>query len=129
LLQAGVLLWIWWSFARGSANAVALVRASAAAVCAFVAFGKVLSPQFLIWLIPVVPLVRGRRGLWASALLLAALTLTQVWFPFRYFRLALDFDTGLSWVLLARDLVLVALAVLLAWPSHRLRRARVEASA
>jgi hypothetical protein len=129
LLQAGVLIWIWWSFARGPATAVSLVRASAAAVCAFVAFGKVLSPQFLIWLIPVVPLVRGRRGLWASGLLLAALVLTQVWFPFRYFRLALDFEAGLSWVLLARDLVLVALVLVLAWPSHRLRRERVAASA
>jgi hypothetical protein len=128
LLQAGVLVWIWWSFARGPATAVSLVRAAAAAVCAFVAFGKVLSPQFLIWLIPVVPLVRGRRGLWASVLLLVALALTQVWFPFRYFRLALDFETGLSWLLLARDLVLVALTVLLAWPSHTLRRPRVEGS-
>ena len=114
VVQAGVLIWIWTSFARGSATLSALVRASAAAVCAFVAFGKVLSPQFLIWLIPVVPLVRGRRGLWAGALLLAALVLTQVWFPFRYFRLALDFEAGLSWVLLARDLVLVALTLVLA---------------
>jgi hypothetical protein len=94
-----------------------------------VAFGKVLSPQFLIWLIPVVPLVRGRRGFWAAALLLAALVLTQIWFPFRYFRLALDFEAGLSWVLLARDLALVALAVLLAWPSHIRRGAHVETAA
>jgi hypothetical protein len=129
LVQVGVLVWIWWSFARSPATARGLVRSSAAAVCAFVAFGKVLSPQFLIWLIPVVPLVRGRRGLWASVLLLAALVLTQVWFPFRYFRLALDFEAGLSWVLLARDLVLVALALLLAWPSHTLRRRRVPATA
>jgi len=48
LLQAGVLVWIWWSFARGPATARELVRSSAAAICAFVAFGKVLSPQFLI---------------------------------------------------------------------------------
>jgi hypothetical protein len=129
VVQAGVLVWIWWAFARGPATAAALVRSSAAALCAFVAFGKVLSPQFLIWLIPVVPLVRGRRGLWASALLLAALVLTQIWFPFRYFRLALDFEPGLSWVLLARDLVLVALALLLAWPSHAARRRRVAAPA
>ncbi len=129
LVQAAVLLWIWWSFARGPATARALVHSSAAAVCAFVAFGKVLSPQFLIWLIPVVPLVRGRRGLWASALLLAALLLTQIWFPFRYFRLSLDFEAGLSWVLLARDLALVVLAVLLAWPSHIRRRPPVAATA
>jgi Glycosyltransferase family 87 len=119
VLQACVLVWIWVTFARGRATATALVRASAAAVCAFAAFGKVLSPQFLIWLIPVVPLVRGRRGLWASALLLVALVLTQVWFPFRYFRLALHFEAGLSWVLLARDLALVALALLLMAPERR----------
>ncbi|MFL5952214.1 MAG: hypothetical protein ACJ74M_11485 [Gaiellaceae bacterium] len=129
VVQAGVLLWIWWTFARGPATARGLVRSSAAAVCAFVAFGKVLSPQFLIWLIPVVPLVRGRRGLWAGVLLLVALVLTQVWFPFRYFRLALDFEPGLSWVLLARDLTLVALALLLAWPAHTWRRSRVARSA
>ena len=127
VVQAAVLVWIWWSFARRPATARGLVRSSAAAVCAFVAFGKVLSPQFLIWLIPVVPLVRGRRGLWASALLLGALVLTQIWFPFRYFRLSLDFEAGLSWVLLARDLALVALAVLLAWPSHTRREPRVAA--
>jgi hypothetical protein len=129
LAQIAVLLWIWWSFARAPATARGLVRASAAAVCAFIAFGKVLSPQFLIWLIPVVPLVRGRRGVWASGLLLAALVLTQIWFPFRYFRLALDFEAGLSWVLLARDLVLIALVVVLAWPSHAWRRERVAVSA
>jgi len=114
VVQALVLVWIWASFARGPATPESLVRASAASLCAFVAFGKVLSPQFLIWLIPVVPLVRGRRGIAASLLLALALALTQVWFPFRYFRLALDFEAGLSWLLLARNLTLVALAVLLA---------------
>jgi hypothetical protein len=116
VLQAGVLLWIWFAFARGAASREALVRFSTAALCAFVALGKVLSPQFLIWLIPVVPLVRGRRGLWASALLGAVLVMTQIWFPFRYFRLALDFEPGLSWLLLARDLVLVAVVVTLLLP-------------
>ena len=116
IVQAAALVLIWTAFARGSGSREAFVRASVASLCAFVAFGKVLSPQFLIWLIPVVPLVRGRRGLWASALLLSALVLTQVWFPFRYFRLALHFEAGLSWVLLARDLALVALLAALVLP-------------
>jgi hypothetical protein len=79
-----------------------------------VALGKVLSPQFLIWLIPVIPLVRGRRGLAASTLLAAALVLTQLWFPYRYWQLALHFGALQSWLVLARDLVLVALLVVLA---------------
>ena len=119
LLQVGVVGWIWTAFARGRGDREALVRSTAAALCAFVALGKVLSPQFLIWLIPIVPLVRGRRGLWASVLLAAALVLTQVWFPFRYFRLALHFEAGLSWVLLARDLALVAITMLLAFTLRR----------
>ena len=126
IVQVVVLLWIWLSFARGAGTREALVRSTAAALCAFIALGKVLSPQFLIWLIPIVPLVRGRRGLWASALLAAALVLTQVWFPFRYFRLALHFEAGVSWVLLARDLVLVALTVLLAFTLRRRAAIRPE---
>jgi Glycosyltransferase family 87 len=113
LAQAAVLvaLWIW--YARGPATRERLLVACAAAVCAFVAFGKVLSPQFLIWLVPLVPLVRGRRGLVASAVLALALVLTQLWFPYRYWELALEFDAAASWLVLARDLTLVALSLLL----------------
>ena len=86
----------------------------------------VLSPQFPIWLIPIVPLVRGRRGLGASALLGVALVLTQIWFPFRYFRLSLDFEEGLSWPLLARDLTLVALVAVLVVTLRRTTATRPE---
>jgi hypothetical protein len=79
-----------------------------------VAFGKVLSPQFLIWLIPVVPLVAGRRGLIATLLLAAALVVTQLWFPYRYWELVLHFGALESWLVLIRDLVLVALFAYLA---------------
>jgi Glycosyltransferase family 87 len=109
VLQALVLVAIWVVFARGSADPERLVLASAAALVAFVALGKVLSPQFLIWLIPVVPLVRGRRGLVASGLLAAALVLTQLWFPYRYWDLALGFDELASWLVVTRDLVLLGL--------------------
>ena len=114
--QLAVLVWIW---LRRPATAEALVRWSAAALVAFVALGKVLSPQFLIWLVPLVPLVAGRRGLLASALLAVALVLTQLWFPYRYWDLALEFDGVASGLVLARDLVLLAVLAVLVRDSRR----------
>jgi hypothetical protein len=116
VLQGVALVGLWVAFARGPATPQRLLRFAAAAVCAFIVFGKVLSPQYLIWLVPLVPLVRGRRGAVAAGLLVAALVLTQVWFPTRYWRYALDFR--LAGVVLARDLVLVALLAVLALPAR-----------
>jgi hypothetical protein len=116
VLQLAAVLGVWVWFARGPADRERLVRACAAAVCAFVAFGKVLSPQFLIWLLPLVPLVRGRRGLVASGVLALALLLTQLWFPYRYWDLALRQDATASWLVFVRDLVLIALVAVLAIP-------------
>ena len=69
VLQVSALVAIWALYARGRGGREELLRACAAAAVAFVALGKVFSPQFLIWLVPLVPLVRGRRGLAASGLL------------------------------------------------------------
>jgi Glycosyltransferase family 87 len=113
LVQAAVLVAVWILYTRGPATRERLLLACAAALCAFVAFGKVLSPQFLIWLVPLVPLVWGRRGIAASAVLAAALVATQLWFPYRYWELALEFDEPVSWLVLGRDLLLVGLTLLL----------------
>jgi hypothetical protein len=96
------------------------VRFGAAAVVAFIAFGKVVSPQFLIWLIPLVPLVRRWS---AAALFVAALALTQAWFPQRYWSYALGFDETVTWLVLARDVVLLALLGALLIPSGAIRAA------
>jgi uncharacterized membrane protein len=114
VLQVAALVALWIAFARRPATGDRLLRYSAASVCAFIAFGKVLSPQFLLWLIPLVPLVRGVRGLIATALLTAALILTQVWFPKHYWPYVSQFAR--ADVVLARNLVLVALLVILVWP-------------
>jgi Glycosyltransferase family 87 len=115
------LVGIWIAFARGPATRDRFLRCSAAAICAFVALGKVLSPQYLIWLIPLIPLVRGRRGVVASVLFVATLVLTQLWFPSRYIDLVYGLDPRASWLVLARDVLLVALLVVLVWPRRYAR--------
>lgn len=111
--QVAVLAWIWLRFARSREmpSAATLAVYAAAAITAFVALGKVLSPQFLIWLVPVVVLARRWS---ANAMLAAALVLTQFWFPFRYWDLVRELDPRVSWLVLARDLVLLALLATLA---------------
>jgi hypothetical protein len=118
LVLAGLAgLWLW--FGRRQRDAETLLRASAASVCLFVALGKVLSPQYLIWLIPLVPLVRGRRGVAAGGVFAAALLLTQLWFPGRYWDLVFGFGDYESALVLARDLVLLVLLAVLLWPEAR----------
>ena len=109
LVQLAAVVAVWILYRRGQATGQRLVVAAAAAVTAFIAFGKILSPQFLIWLIPLVPLA---GGLLAPGLLLTALGLTQAFFPDRY-RGVLDIG-GETWLVLGRNLVLVALFAVLA---------------
>jgi hypothetical protein len=112
-IQVVALVWIW---LRRPGSAEELVRWSAAALVAFVALGKVLSPQFLIWLVPVVVLVAAAT----PALLLAgALLLTQLWFPSRYWELVRDLDAVPAGLVLARDVVLVGLLLALVRDSRR----------
>ena len=108
VLQAAALVAVWILFARGPATPARLVAACAASVVVFVAFGKVLSPQFLIWLVPrrrrSSPDGRPRR----RRLLGAALVTTHLWFPTRYWDLV-DLEP-VGWLALVRNVLLVALA-------------------
>jgi hypothetical protein len=94
---------------RAPKTDAAFVTAWAAALVAFTVFGKVLSPQYLTWILPFVPLVAGRRGIYAAGTFLAALALTQ---PYSYGGRLLNFDWTV-WPLLARNLLLVATFALL----------------
>ena len=110
IAQVVAVVGTWLLYARGPQTRERLVAYAAGAVVAFVAFGKVLSPQYLVWLIPLVALVHSRR---VRALLVAALVLTQVEFPARYWPFANDLRPSISGVVLARDFVLVAIFALL----------------
>ena len=129
IAQVAAVALVWVSFARGPATVERLVRHAAAAVVAFVALSKVLSPQFLVWLVLLVPLVggaRSRAALWLTAL---ACALTALWFPARYWELVKEFDTLSSWAVLARGITLLALLAALMWPAREREPARSRSPA
>jgi uncharacterized membrane protein len=112
VVQALAVLAVSIVFARSARTSPQLFVASAAAVAAFIAFGKVLSPQFLIWLLSLVPLAAARAGPVPAVVFAAALVATQAWFPYRYWDVvALE---PVAWLVLLRDVTLVVLAVALA---------------
>ena len=90
------------------------VTACAATLAVSVAGSKVLSPQFLIWLLPAALLVTGRYGRGAFTVTVCALIATQLYFPVRYWDLV-ALETPAITLLVIRDALLVAL-VALAWP-------------
>ena len=118
---------VWIGFARGPASAERLLRYSAAALVAFVALSKVLSPQFLVWLVLLVPLVGGVRSRTALWLTVVACALTAVWFPALYWELVREFDPLASWLVLFRGLVLVALLAVLTATERAPARSRSPA--
>jgi hypothetical protein len=122
LAVACVVVWAWLAAARRPVSSDELVRLTAIVVAAILALGQVLSPQFLIWLLPLAPLVAGRRGLAATALLVVSLATTQAWFPDVYRRYVDTLDAPSTAVLLARNGLLVALLLVLAWPAPRRAR-------
>jgi hypothetical protein len=111
------LLAVYAWYVRSSATREDIVVACAAAVTAYIAFSKVFSPQYLVWLIPLVPLVGGRRGLRASVLLVVIISMTQIWEPYRYADYYRHFAPWLTWLVVVRDLLVVALLAVLLWPS------------
>lgn len=99
-----VLVWRRRSALRASPALVPL--AAAAVILAFLSFGKVLSPQFLVWLLPLAALLLpAQRAI--GALLLASLLLTHLEFPSRYWGLV-RLEPGPVAIVACRNLALLA---------------------
>jgi hypothetical protein len=96
----------------------AFPRHAAALILAFMLGSKVLSPQYMIWLLPLVPLsAGGAGGSIACAVFLSACLTTTLVFPVHYGDL-LSFRYPGPELLIARNLLLVILwAALLALPT------------
>jgi hypothetical protein len=94
---------------RGTAGQSAFPRYAAALILAFMLGSKVLSPQYVVWLLPLLPLsAGGALGLVLSALFLATCYLTTQVFPVHYDDL-LNLRFPGPHLLLARNLLLVLL--------------------
>lgn len=100
--------------ARPPGDARLFVAATAATMVAAVLTSKVLSPQFMLWLLPLGLLVAGRYGWAAIGSTVAAMLLTLAYFPHQYWELV-ALETGPITLLVARNAMLIVLLAA-AWP-------------
>jgi Glycosyltransferase family 87 len=112
-----VFCWREWRHDRGRADENAedeparIGRITCAALAATVVLwltGKVFSPQYLTWGIPLVLAIPGRRGVIACWIAVAALTVTQLYYR-GFYDLVFDQEPVGVAAVLARQAILVAL--------------------
>lgn len=95
------------------AQTACLIGFSLLAMLAFMLSSKVLSPQFIIWLAPLIPLVTGRFSRLSWLLFIAAGLMSYLIFPTGYQTLE-DGDARMIAILLARNAALFGLALAVA---------------
>jgi hypothetical protein len=78
IVGAVALVALWWRSAMVSLSPEALIARSTAVIAIAIACSKVLSPQYLVWLVPFVALTLRRAAL---LMLAVAVVLTRLWFP------------------------------------------------
>jgi hypothetical protein len=109
-----LLLILWVRFARGPADARTLVLAAAGAVAIYVGLGRVLSDQYVIWLIPLVAMVPWSAARLAAPGLIAILALSNWIYPGEYAGFEREFLPGPAWVVLIRVVAILVLGLYLA---------------
>lgn len=92
---------------------VQLVTATTLVLLAFIATGKVFSPQYLIWLMPFVVLLPGRLGRRTIVWFLATLAVSQLVFPYYYGSLRHQ-TAWATFLLTTRNVLIVVLLGLVA---------------
>ena len=89
-----------------------MLRYSLLAILIMLLSSKLFSPQFLIWLCPLLPLVRGRWRYTSWMLFLAVGGLTQYIYPYHY----IEFELGTPYLIAmmaSRNFLLVVMVIIL----------------
>lgn len=110
-LAAGLAI-LWLAARRPGVDA--LIGACLAITLAFVVFSKVLSPQYMVWLLPLAAVAAGRGARLGPALVALASLATQLWFPTRYFDVVYQHTWAVVAVGVRNGLLLLALAATVA---------------
>jgi hypothetical protein len=119
LAVVGVLALVVWAKHRGAPTQRLLLVASLALATAIVVFNKVGSPQYMLWLAPIIAvgITQSWRAWRTPALLMVAISvLTTFVFPILY-RPLIAGDPGVALLLTSRNMLLV---VLLGWTVREL---------
>jgi hypothetical protein len=112
IIGVGGYLWLVWAGWRSRATNLELVCALLAVL---VVFAPVLSPQFLLWLLPVSACAYGLRK--ENLVLLLAILFTQI--ELQHYDGVDDLSGSFVWPLVVRNLLLLAYLVLVAAPILR----------
>ena len=132
LAVAGVYLWFWRAMRR-AADGLARFRVLLAAICAvlvaLMALGKVFSPQYLVWLIPLGVMASALSSPLSRIQFFAVCLLTQIEYPFFYTFFSGSLAPRLGLIVLMRDILLLWWGVLLMAEAEAPVPAAVEAKA
>jgi uncharacterized membrane protein len=125
LQAAAILAALGWaaSLGRRGKRPADLALPMLAGVVAYVCLGKVLSPQYVLWVAPLAPLAWIFKQRVVAVLLAVATGLTQWLFPAHYSETANGVSPGVT-VTAIRDVVLVLVLVILLASALRTARAR-----
>jgi hypothetical protein len=103
----------------------ALILGAFGVTLALVALSKVLSPQYLCWLLPLAAVAWTHGGRLPAALTAGAALLTQLWFPSHYFDVVYQHGWAVTAVAVRNALLLAALAATARALARSPRRASV----
>lgn len=123
IMEAFALLFVLWRFWRSDMRDP--MRYVAASILAVIVFAKVLSPQYLIWLMPFISVIAGPTWYRARVLFLLSCLITTLIYPFFYHHL-MGLQFWAIGLLNLRNALLVTLLVVLLLERNESRQLRPQ---